>query len=1471
MNAKYCRTPLSSPSRAIFILMLSAICARSQVFDLWTDFSPDTNPNPPWTYGWENSPGGVFTPYLGNRMVYTPDGLPENRWRDVNGDSGIFENASAQTENGTCPPGACWMTPGKAQSVADPNPPKDLYAAIRFSPPISTPSVFNVSVSASPYDGNGGATFLLLSNGVAIISQKLAGNQSFSLSNSMVFQPGDTIDILLGPQLLPTGFYEYATMIVAATFEFVASTDAPSFASQPQSRAVPPGGTANLAVTVNGGAPLVYQWYSGDSGDTTRPVPGATNAAFTTPPLFASGSYWVEAQNSFGSANSASALVVVLGPGVYDLAANFSATNNPNSPWFYGWEPNLGGPFIAYVSRKVLFSDDNGAQNVWQDYYGSSGLFENPTGNFEVGNAGQTSFAPGAVWWTPGVPGLADNFAAIRFSPPSGEGGVYTVSVGMTPQTPNDPDLQGDCVFYAQKNGATLFTQYLPAEQSLTWGQTIALQPGDNFDLILGRGDNSTSYGDVLFLSETLSLTAATNGPASTNPPAIYIQPQSQFVSAGNSITLSVAATGGLPLFYQWYAGAGGDISNPVAGATNATMTTAPLSTNASFWVAIQNGNGVLPSATAVITVLGAGAYDLAADFSATNNPNPPWVYGWETTVGGTFVAYSASKVDYSDNNYPQNVWQDYYGSSGIFENPTDQIEWDIYWTSKVIPGAVWWTPGAPGLPDNLAAIRFTPPAGEGGVYEVNINMTPQTLAPALQGDTVFYLARNGVQIFAASVPAYQSLAMTNQVPLQPGDNLDLLLGRGEDDTSYGDVLFISARLNLAAGANNAFSTNPPAIYTQPQSQRVEAGSSATFSVSASGAFPLTYQWYAGASGDTSKPVSGATNFAFTIPGVAASGEYWVLVVDAYGAVNSSTASLTRLGEGVYDLWAGFSATNNPSSPWTFGWETVAGGPFVPYTRRKVTYSDNYLPQHVWQDYYGSSGLFENPTTSLETGNGGQSLFPPGAVWWTPGDPGFADNFAAIRFSPPPGEGGLYSASASLSPQTPYDPGLQGDTVFHLFLNGAEILTNYVPAEQSLAVTNQVALQPGDNLDLVLGRGDDSTSFGDVLFVSATLVLETPADGPPSTNPPTIYTQPQSQRVVAGQSASLSVNAGGGLPLAYQWYAGTNGDTSRPVAGATSPVFVTPPLSASDSYWVSVQNASGLAESVSASVTVVGPGDFDLGADYSATNNPNAPWTYGWEVIVGGPFVAYAGRKVDYSDDGFPINVWQDYYGSSALFENPNNQTATGNGGDSLYQPGAVWWTPGLPGLVDNLAAIRFSPPDGQGGVYSLSASVTPQSPTNLDIQGNTIFYVLTNGTQMLSNFVASGQSSGLTNQITLHSGDALDFLLGRGDPGNSVGDVMFITAALDLVSPDHAPPSTNSRPNVRVALQPLGATVAYGMLQLGFKGAPGVSYVLESTSVLGPSALWQPVFTNTANTSGAWSFAATNGQPARFYRLKRP
>ncbi|MDB6065350.1 MAG: endonuclease [Pedosphaera sp.] len=125
---------------------------------------------------------------------------------------------------------------------------------------------------------------------------------------------------------------------------------------------------------------------------------------------------------------------------------------------------------------------------------------------------------------------------------------------------------------------------------------------------------------------------------------------------------------------------------------------------------------------------------------------------------------------------------------------------------------------------------------------------------------------------------------------LEPGQEIFLrwLLVRPTSGSSHG-VGIDNLTVSFTA-------TNPapvaPSIITQPASKTVFLGDLASFSVTASGTAPFTYQWYFP---NLSSPLSGATNQTLTLTNAHLTdvGTYFVNVANGVGNTNSAAATLT--------------------------------------------------------------------------------------------------------------------------------------------------------------------------------------------------------------------------------------------------------------------------------------------------------------------------------------------------------------------------------------------------------------------------------------------------------------------------------------------------------------------------------------------------------------------------------------------------
>jgi len=135
--------------------------------------------------------------------------------------------------------------------------------------------------------------------------------------------------------------------------------------------------------------------------------------------------------------------------------------------------------------------------------------------------------------------------------------------------------------------------------------------------------------------------------------------------------------------------------------------------------------------------------------------------------------------------------------------------------------------------------------------------------------------------------------------------------------------------------------------------------------------------------------------------------------------------------------------------------------------------------------------------------------------------------------------------------------------------------------------------------NVFVGYWDMFTSLSDNTDLSFGLVDNVRVEVPVTA--PVVLVQPQSQTVIAGQGATITVAAGGQAPLSYQWrFYGTN------LAGATGTSLVWPSVTTNQAgpYTVVVANGYGAVTSQVATLTV-NPA-FDVGG-----------WTQLWSLAPG--------------------------------------------------------------------------------------------------------------------------------------------------------------------------------------------------------------------------------------------------------------
>jgi pectate lyase len=110
-----------------------------------------------------------------------------------------------------------------------------------------------------------------------------------------------------------------------------------------------------------------------------------------------------------------------------------------------------------------------------------------------------------------------------------------------------------------------------------------------------------------------------------------------------------------------------------------------------------------------------------------------------------------------------------------------------------------------------------------------------------------------------------------------------------------------------------------PSITTQPTNRTVLPGQNATFSVGASGATPLAYQWFF-----SNAPIANAIATAYTVTNVQPTnvGGYYVLITNSLGSVTSLVANLAVVAIPAVGVPDGYATLND-------GTTGGAGGPTV--------------------------------------------------------------------------------------------------------------------------------------------------------------------------------------------------------------------------------------------------------------------------------------------------------------------------------------------------------------------------------------------------------------------------------------------------------------------------------------------------------------------------------------------------------------
>lgn len=354
----------------------------------------------------------------------------------------------------------------------------------------------------------------------------------------------------------------------------------PTLSTQPANLTVLAPQAATFSVTATGAAPLAYQWKKNGTA-----ISGATAASYTTPPTSSADTgaiFTVTVSNAQGSVTSSggfsSGNLTVNGPPVI--------LTHPASQTMA-----VGGAVYLTVSAK-----GTGLTYVWKK-----------NGTVIAGWGSRTYYATTATTALDG----AQYTVTVTNAYGTLTSNVATLTVTTAPAITANPTSQTVYATYPASFSAAASGS---APLTYTWKKGIppsgaTVQTGASATLNLP----STSTGDAGSYYVTVSNSAgsanSTTADLTVNPlppaPSITSDPQSVSVTAGNTATFSVIATGTGPFTYQWQR----DQVN-LSGATGASYTTPATTVETDnghrYRVLVSNVGGTTTSNAALLTVTAA-------------------------------------------------------------------------------------------------------------------------------------------------------------------------------------------------------------------------------------------------------------------------------------------------------------------------------------------------------------------------------------------------------------------------------------------------------------------------------------------------------------------------------------------------------------------------------------------------------------------------------------------------------------------------------------------------------------------------------------------------------------------------------------------------------------------------------------------------------------------------------------------------
>jgi hypothetical protein len=974
--------------------------------------------------------------------------------------------------------------------------------------------------------------------------------------------------------------------------EIITVNPDPNITTQPVGNTICAGGTQNISVIAADGVALTYQWQYNNAGtweDASANSPadatytGATTATLTASGISAVGShnYRVIITDATSGCNtvisSPATLIINPGPSIATQPVgntictqgthNFDVVPSGGVALTYQWQYDNGGTW-----QNVTAASPAGAT-----YTGMTTPNMTASGVSAVGTHGyRVIITDGTSGCAPVISNVADliiNADPSITTQPVGNticaGGTQDISitaangVALTYQWQFDNGGTWEDVTASSPSGAT----YTGATTATLTTDGITAVGNHNYRVIIA--DATSGCNTIISNTATLII---------NYDPTIVTEPVGNTICAGGLQAISVVASDGVALNYQWQYNNGGTWENVTANSpTDATYTgatTATLTTNGISAVGNHDYRVIISDATSGCNTTNSAVATL------TINPGPSIA---TQPVGTTICSEGTHNFLVIPSGGVALTYQWQYDNGGTWQNVTAASPAGATYVGATTPSLTASGVSAVGTHDYRVIITDGT-SGCAAVVSNTANLTinaDPSITTQPVGNTICVGGTQDISVTAANgvaltyqwqydnagtwenVTAASPAGVTYTGATTATLTTDGITAVGNHDYRVIITDATSGCNSITSGTASLIINADPSITAQPIGNTICAGGTQNISVTAANGVALTFQWQydnAGtwenvtAASPAGATYTGATTATLTTNGISAVGnhDYRVIISDATSGCNTTNSAVATL-----TINPGPSIATQPVGT-TICSEGTHNFLVIPSGGVALTYQWQYDNAGTWQNVTAASpagATYVGATTPSLTTSGVSAVGTHGyRVIITDGTSGCApviSNVADLIINADPSiatqpvgnticVGGTQDISVTaangvaLTYQWQYDNAGTWQNVTAASPAGA----TYTGATTATLTTDGITAVGNHDYRVIIT--DATSGCNSITSGTATLIIN--AD-------PIITTQPTGAAMCTSGSQILTVTAANGVALAYQWQLNNGGTWSNVTAG----------------------------------------------------------------------------------------------------------------------------------------------------------------------------------------------------------------------------------------------------------------------------------------------------------------------------------